>query len=539
MDMKRFFLYAIVIAALALAGCGGNGGGDMAMNGDGNGDGNGNGNGTPMQCPEGQTGTYPNCMTSPSPPPACTLGGGGLECSAKVVAAPIADGNGDDSFDGLPAETAPTAANVTEALDSGRPNQPVTGGVFVAEGTRPLTVSQANKLTHTDGREFAMSASMPADLGTPWSGSIQTRSMPREGTMSGHDDRVTVYTDRRASTNQDYDEYFTSTTISANTNGAGDAVSAVADGTGALTLESVAGHHALFMAAAFPSGINQTFNYVDDEPSTENVDETKQPGNSPRMFDGIFRGVPGKFACTGGCTAVTNGKGELTTLAGTWTFTPTGRPGDIFGYWVRATTDRDGMTTHGISTFTGGTLFPVSATDGSTAISDLVGSATYTGKATGLYVLKTYSSEANDFTVDSSGQFVADATLTANFGGTEFGDDSNFEVDGMINGFKNMDGDSIDDNWEVTLNDAMFGEGDANTFVGTTVTDRSGVNPGVWRGGFYGVPRNRDGVVVTADNPSTPVDDRAPTGIAGEFNAHFNTGGQNPGHVIGALGARR
>ena len=27
MDMKRFFLYAIAIAALALAGCGGNGGG--------------------------------------------------------------------------------------------------------------------------------------------------------------------------------------------------------------------------------------------------------------------------------------------------------------------------------------------------------------------------------------------------------------------------------------------------------------------------------------------------------------------------------
>ena len=26
MDMKRFFLYAIAIAALALAGCGGNGG---------------------------------------------------------------------------------------------------------------------------------------------------------------------------------------------------------------------------------------------------------------------------------------------------------------------------------------------------------------------------------------------------------------------------------------------------------------------------------------------------------------------------------
>ena len=31
MDMKRFFLYAIAIAALALAGCGGNGGGGTTM----------------------------------------------------------------------------------------------------------------------------------------------------------------------------------------------------------------------------------------------------------------------------------------------------------------------------------------------------------------------------------------------------------------------------------------------------------------------------------------------------------------------------
>ena len=31
MDMKRFFLYAIAIAALALAGCGGNGGGTAMM----------------------------------------------------------------------------------------------------------------------------------------------------------------------------------------------------------------------------------------------------------------------------------------------------------------------------------------------------------------------------------------------------------------------------------------------------------------------------------------------------------------------------
>ena len=34
MDMKRFFLYAIMIAALALAGCGGGGNGPSADNGD-------------------------------------------------------------------------------------------------------------------------------------------------------------------------------------------------------------------------------------------------------------------------------------------------------------------------------------------------------------------------------------------------------------------------------------------------------------------------------------------------------------------------
>ncbi len=33
MDMKRFFLYAIVIAALALAGCGSDGNGGMVDNG--------------------------------------------------------------------------------------------------------------------------------------------------------------------------------------------------------------------------------------------------------------------------------------------------------------------------------------------------------------------------------------------------------------------------------------------------------------------------------------------------------------------------
>ena len=67
MDMKRFFLYAIVIAALVMAGCGGNGGtpDDMTM-------GPGNGTGGDEECPPGQTGTPPDCVTPPPPtPPTC------------------------------------------------------------------------------------------------------------------------------------------------------------------------------------------------------------------------------------------------------------------------------------------------------------------------------------------------------------------------------------------------------------------------------------------------------------------------------------
>ena len=90
MDMKRFFLYAISIAALALAGCGGGGGGGMVVNG-----GNGNGGNGPMECPEGQE-NYPACTPIAPPPSACTLVVR-LECTEASVAQPIAD---PDKMDG-------------------------------------------------------------------------------------------------------------------------------------------------------------------------------------------------------------------------------------------------------------------------------------------------------------------------------------------------------------------------------------------------------------------------------------------------------
>ena len=65
MDMRKWFFLSVIFLALVVGGCGGNGnGGGMA------------GGGTPdpepepMECPAGQTGTYPNCMTPPPPAPA-------------------------------------------------------------------------------------------------------------------------------------------------------------------------------------------------------------------------------------------------------------------------------------------------------------------------------------------------------------------------------------------------------------------------------------------------------------------------------------
>ena len=222
-----------------------------------------------------------------------------------------------------------------------------------------------------------MSDHTPADLGSPWAGSIQTRTLEAKGTSPGVVDMVTVYTDRQAATNQDYDEFFTTANLAEL--GQTELMMRsrqVTEATGELGFDTdVTGHSKLFMAAALPSGVNQTFNYVDDLDATPEVDETEQPGNGPRKFDGTFRGVPGEFECaTGTCSASTNGKSELTMLAGDWTFTPNDDPDDItimgvipdadymsFGYWVQATTDRDGKTTHGISTFAGGTAFPVAA----------------------------------------------------------------------------------------------------------------------------------------------------------------------------------
>ena len=139
---------------------------------------------------------------------------------------------------------------------------------------------------------------------------------------------------------------------------------------GVLTLanDDIDGNHDLFSATALPTGEDQTYTYVDDDATTMDMDEEMRGGQD---FRGSFNGVPGKFACTGTCTAGTDSMGMLDALGGTWTFTPDDVAEDAdphmiadadfdgdylaFGFWLRGTETRTG-TKYSIGTFATGSL---------------------------------------------------------------------------------------------------------------------------------------------------------------------------------------
>ena len=551
MDTKRFFLYFIVIAALALAGCGGNGGTVMDPTDDDDDD-------DVMQCPSGTTGTYPDCTPIPPPPT-------------------------NDSFPGTNMEAAMAIFLPTKAGDAGTLNdsrRPTTSVSVAAGGNTGVTTVDGDVLNKDDdgikdAEEFAPVAdAVRADLSDFSNVMVQSR------TVETKTDTVTIYSDVKSLAHEKYLMYFADTNagsaaqnrpalISAMNAGA-DPTAAPPDltGQGILTIDddttnaatdpiAIASKYAsLFQSAAFPMAQDQTYTYENDDPA-QTGDQSKRGG---RTLEGSFAGVDGKFVCastvaTGGCTAKTDSKGILSALTGAWTFVPDDVKGYVrnvvpdldflsFGYWLQ-TTEEGGETKYGVSTFYSGSMaFPVG--DGTAGIQTLVGSATYTGEATGFYVKKTFDSGANDFVSSSSGQFTADAELTARFGGGEFGNASDYEIDGTVDNFRDEGGDMIDSNWSVELMDAPFGDDGAgnsdtatasawtNTFSGATSTG-TGSTPGEWEGGLFGPANTED-----ATTDLLEAEKAYPTGVAGEFNAHFSPGGgQDPGHVIGAFGATR
>ena len=156
-------------------------------------------------------------------------------------------------------------------------------------------------------------------------------------------------------------------------------------------------------------------------------------------------------------------------------------------------------------------------------LASVEGSASYSGKAAGLYARQVYEGSALAGRSHGAvhGGRRADGALRWRRRRSE--DDRN-SIGGTISGF--MDGgQSIDSGWSVTLNRIQSGTGgqtwDNNgAFSGGTTA--GGGTAGAWSGAFYGDDTAVDGV--------TP----QPSGVAGEFTAGFHNGG-----VVGAFGTSK
>ena len=261
------------------------------------------------------------------------------------------------------------------------------------------------------------------------------------------------------------------------------------------------------------AGSDSTKTFVDDDDTDANE----------LMMKGSFHGMSGTYECTDPCSVVTNAKGELITLNGVWTFTPTKGAADIlvddvltdanyldFGYWV---TTADDPTSYSVGTFANGV-----GNTSQDVISALVGlrteamSATYKGGAAGLYAKREYSG-TGDGDLLGAGRFTATAELKAYFGtGDHTAVANQNKISGMISNFRDG-GSPIDATWRVKLGAIDFSTSNNGAFGGDT---------DLWSGQFIG------------GSGTTAADVTAPTGVAGEFTHEFDNG-----EVIGAFGATR
>ena len=559
MDMKRFFLYFIVIAALALAGCGGNGGRTTMM---------------PDPDPEPPAPMTHDIdlgmlLTGYTTVPAGTYEidagesmdvghatfmcpAGGVDCSVTVAADGTATSTG-----GAATATASQAAMDAKdeadmaAADADKAEQAKFMGVATAIGrvggamevgkstenglpgsatiTRATTgdpkITLMNDDTTLTDPDIAFDPKYEVAMTDPlyisgWKGQVQRRSPDNEPM-----DEVTIYTDIKNARPQK---------LKYNNDGASTSV--------AIPVPTAAGN----LIVLGDDDLSYTGSDIDNDD-----DET---------VTGTVNGIPGTFTCTTGTCSVTfadeaPGRAENTvaTITGAgWTFesdenveSQATQDNDYlyFGYWLQTADDNK----FAFNTFFGGNQ-PFALTSDlttNTTFTAADSTATFSGNAGGKYVEKTLAIKdgALDVTRLHVGHFTADANLTAYFGtSTGIAANKHNTISGTINNF--MDGDK-ELNFSVTLNSINFGtDGDNISHAGGTfgstdadVAANKAVSAihgttqnmsGGWNGGFFGLS--------SAETSSTTDTDAnvLPTGVAGEFNAHFSDG-----HVVGSFGATR
>ena len=266
-----------------------------------------------------------------------------------------------------------------------------------------------------------------------------------------------------------------------------------------------------------------TFNLVYINPSqlpratgTETISSTSS--KTTFTFDGEYDGVPGQYTCEtsagGSCTAKTSAKQGFFTLdatgGSTWTFEVsngdlrvTASPDETYasyGWWIHKPPGDEWTA----SAFHAYRPSPPAVID----LTDITGSATYTGGATGWFALSSATGGKNE-----SGSFTASVSLEANF--------SDDTIDGDISQFQASDGTSKP--WKVKLSRATL----ASTITGTeTVWSMNDVEGACdttcpWGGTFY----ESDTTDPTA----------APNILTGHFYTEFGTEGK----MVGSFGTRK
>ena len=294
------------------------------------------------------------------------------------------------------------------------------------------------------------------------------------------------------------------------------------------SVEIVAGNLEMIMTdgiTAVGEGEITVLAAVEDNDQTPDVDETVAAFETAATF----AGAAGTLKCAGAtdCTVTLGAEGAITDFGTGWEFTPDAdETVDVadtdylhYGFWLQRTTDADGVLTYDeVQTFAGSSI----AATGS--VTQVTGSATYDGGATGVYVKNNeYDSATGEVTDASSGHFTADASLTATFG--QLNDDDNVgtiapnllnTLSGTIDGFELSGGEANE--WSVNL------QGDIDTVDGTAsgAANGGGDPGGTFSATFHGP--NED-----ADN-----DPIAPHTVVGEFNTNFGNGS-----AAGGFGARK
>ena len=270
---------------------------------------------------------------------------------------------------------------------------------------------------------------------------------------------------------------------------------------------------------------------------TAGTKEFEKGANLTRLIiPGSFSGVPGNYYCLPAASStcavrvaaagfelgVTADADNAFTL-GSWTFKPTdpeqklmNTPDNMYasyGWWLHKSEDDSTYTASAFHDYKGTDENPV-GTDG---LTNLNGTATYSGGAAGKYALSSTTGGTND-----AGHFTADdVSLEANF--------TEDMITGTINGFTGADGQSR--NWSVKLNSAGMGNngaivgtadgedfGDTNPYVGTvwTIGETAADAAGQWSGQMHELG-----------------DDGVPGIATGTFYSEFG----RDGRMVGAFGA--